>query len=249
MKNWQRIKNYVKYVTRKYFGYDLSTLKIKLGQDFIDQKNILSDYPVDIIFDIGANAGQTTHKYRKLFPKASIYGFEPFPEMFLKYTESVHGDKNVYPINIALSNQNGTAEFFVNKFPGANSLLPNNEEYTDGKKAYQRMGKIKVGVETVDDYCKRNAIERIHILKMDVQGGELLVLQGAKEMLGKGKIDLIYTEVMFVEIYKNQPLFQDQKDLLKQFGYDLYKQYNITYEKDDKPISGDAIFISSHLKI
>ncbi len=243
MKSWQKAKNLVKYIVRKYFGYDLSVLKIKLSEDYLEQKKLFASAPAGIIFDVGANAGQTTHKYRKMFPKASIHGFEPFPRMFGEYVESVHGDKKVHCVNIALSNQNGTAEFFVNSFHGCNSLLQNNEEFTKGKDAFQKMGKIEVNTETLDSYCEKNKIERINILKMDVQGGELLVLQGTEKMLSNKKIDLIYTEVMYMEVYKNQPLFSDIKKFLEQFGYRLHKSYGLIDKKTGQPTDGDVIFI------
>ena len=78
---------------------------------------------------------------------------------------------------------------------------------------------------------------------MDVQGGELLVLKGSVKMLSEGKINLIYTEVEYAPIYKDQPLFKDLKSFLEQNNYILHKIYNLAYSDDKTPLSGDAIFI------
>lgn len=237
----QKTRDTIKYIFRKYIGYDLSTLRTKLGEDFLDQKNTLSNQKVQVIFDVGANLGQTTRKYRKMFPKATIYAFEPFLEIFKEYVHSTRGDAKIHPENIALSETNGTAVFFVNNLHYTNSLLQNNEDYTAKIDVYNPIKTTKVQTEKLDTYCQKNNIERINILKIDVQGGELLVLKGAQEMLSRGAIDLIYTEVEFTPIYKNQPLFDDIENFLRQYGYTVHKKYNISYEST-KPISGDVIF-------
>ena len=60
---------------------------------------------------------------------------------------------------------------------------------------------------SLDSFCKNEQIERIDLLKMDVQGGELGILKGANQLLAQQKIDVIYSEVFFVPMYQNQPLF------------------------------------------
>ncbi|MBA3047751.1 FkbM family methyltransferase [Patescibacteria group bacterium] len=245
---YQKIKDNIKYISRKYFQYDLSTIRTKLDQDFFDQKNLLSSAQVKTIFDVGSHIGQTTRKYKKLYPKANIHGFEPYPEIYKKYIDSTCGDKKIYSNNFALSDKNGEAKFFVNNFHGTNSLLSNNKEYTDAIDSYKPLKTMRVKTETLDDYCKKNKIEKINILKMDVQGGELLVLKGSKKMLSEGKIDLIYTEVEYARIYKNQPLFKDLEIFLKQYNYSLYKTYNLAYLDDNTPLAGDAIFIHNGIK-
>ena len=76
-------------------------------------------------------------KYKKLYPKASIHAFEPFPEVFKKYVDSTRGDNKIYANNIALSDKNGEAKFFSNNLHYTNSLLPNNKEYTNGINSYK----------------------------------------------------------------------------------------------------------------
>ena len=72
-------------------------------------------------------------------------------------------------------------------------------------------------------------IDRIDILKMDIQGGEYEALKGLHKMLSQRKIDLIYSEVYFVEQYEGQPLFHDISLLLFQYGYQLQDIYNPIY--------------------
>jgi len=202
---------------------------------------------VHVIFDVGANVGQTTTKYKKMFPKAQIYGFEPFRRAFEKYANHFRGDKRISGVNVALSNKNGKANFFVNDNHPTNSLLPIDK--MGPMNNYKTILQVEVPTETIDSFCERKKIQNIGILKIDVQGGELLVLEGAKKMLVKGAIDLIYAEVEFVALYENQPLFEDIEKFLKQYDYKFYKNYNLYNDKNNNPATGDAIFLSPKIAL
>lgn len=239
-----KIKEIIKYLTRKYIGYDLRSWKVSVNQDFIDQKSYLESGSVKIIFDVGANVGQTTSKYRKLFPKADIYGFEPFKEVFETYTKHFRGDSRTHGINIALSNENSEKTFFVNNHHYTNSLLAISKNGGETMKNFKTVNEIKVPTETIDSFCKKNNIKHIDILKLDVQGGELLVLQGAKEMLKKGAISLIYSEVEFTPLYQDQPLFSDIQKFIEGYSYKFRKSYNLGYDIKNNPVTGDSIFLN-----
>lgn len=246
MNNWKKTKEIIKCISRRYLGYDPGLRKIKIDDDFLDQKNLLVKINVEVIFDVGANVGQTTQKYRKLFPRSKIYSFEPFSNVFNTYSINTEGDKMIHKNQIALSDNIGESSFFTHKCHYTNSLLPISDKYKS-ENNYKLESKIKVKTDTLDNFCEKNNINRINILKMDVQGGEMLVLEGSKEMLSKKAIDLIYTEVEFVAIYENQPLFDDIKKYLMDYGYILYKNYNLAYDTYGVPIAGDVVFIRPNL--
>jgi FkbM family methyltransferase len=239
----KKIKKIIRSAVQKSTGFDLSTIRTSVGDDFLDQKALCKKGGAITIFDVGANVGQTTMKYRKIFPRAQIYGFEPFRDVYNTYAESFSGDRKVHTENLALSNKNGTADFFLNSTHYTNSLLPNNEEYTEGKIGYEPIASVQVPTKTLDSFCADRKIEAIDILKMDVQGGELMVLEGAKSMLAAGKISMIFTEVEFQPVYKEQPLMKDIESFLNQYGFDLYKIYNVG-EENGAPLAGDALFIN-----
>ena len=246
---YQHIKDEIKYITRKYLDYDLSTLRTKLDQDFTDQKRIMSKRYVKVIFDVGANIGQTTLKYKKLYPSAHIYGFEPYLQTYTTYTRQFRGDIRVHPVNQAFSDSEGARKFFVNNNHYTNSLLPidTNAQQTESMSAFKTVKEISVKNGTMDTFCREHNISHVDILKLDTQGGEMMVLKGATKMLTNKAIDLIYTEVEFVSLYQNQPLFEDIQKFLGTYGYTLYKTYNLSHDKDNIVISGDAIFINQDL--
>lgn len=244
----KKVKKLLRSTVLKLSGFDLSSLRTQVTDDFVDQKKILHGRNVITIFDVGANVGQTTKKYRKLFPKATIYGFEPYHHIFHEYAKDFSADKRIKPFNIALSNNNGKSLFYINDNHYTNSLMPINKNNGKDTLSNITIDKIDVTTETIDSFCFRNGIDQIDILKIDVQGGELLVLEGAKDKLKNGEVTLIYTEVEFSPLYVNQPLFNDIEKYLLEFGFKLNKIY---YEKNNvsgKFISGNAIFTKELLK-
>jgi len=98
-----------------------------LQDPFIDQQALLSEVQVKTIFDVGANSGQTTSKYKALFPNATIYGFEPFAEPFMEMEREFGGDPAIRPVQLAVSEQCGRKGLFVNQSNLTNSLLASVE--------------------------------------------------------------------------------------------------------------------------
>jgi len=215
---------------------------------FYDQRMLLSDTKVQTIFDIGASGGQTTAKYSSLFPEATIYSFEPFPESFQKLRRRFEGNSLVKPIQFAVSNKVGKRKFYINQNSATNSLLPTTDDaeyWADSPNAIRSVTTIEVAVTTIDDFCKQESINEIQILKMDIQGGELNALQGATEKLNERSILLIYTEILFVPIYEGQTLFYEICNLLSGYGYRLFDMYNFAHARNGQIKWGDAIFVLS----
>ena len=102
---------------------------------------------------------------------------------------------------------------------------------------------IKVQTDTIDHFCERMSIESIDILKLDVQGAELLVLEGARRMLENKKINLIFTEVEFIEIYKGQPLFHEITAFLSAYNYQLFGLHTAHKFDNGQLAWGDAIYL------
>src|SRR5205823_12566519 len=94
-----------------------------------------------------------------------------------------------------------------------------------GSDTLQTLATIQVQSTTIDRYCQENEIERIDILKLDIQGGELKALEGAVTMLGQNKIQLIYTEILIIPTYKAQPSFEDYLRFLQKLGYTMLDVY------------------------
>lgn len=217
---------------------------------FLDQKKLLSNKQVKIIFDVGANTGQTVEQYFNLFKSSHIYCFEPYEQSFEKLSDSFRNNTLIKPYEVAIANKIGERKFYLNKANYTNSLLPIAEEcskYVDAELT-DNVGSINVATITLDEFCKKEHIEKIQILKMDIQGGELMALQGGTTLLNNHSIDLIYTEVQFAKIYDKQANFYDLYEYLDKYSYVLYGLYNLNYGNNGVLAWGDAIFISQEIE-
>ena len=202
-----------------------------------------------VIFDIGACEGESSIQYSRLFPYSKVYSFEPVPtnvkmisDNFLRYNI-----KNASFYNIALSSENGHQELYLSEG------RPDNIEAGDwdfGNKSssllepgrpIESIGFLKfsksifVKTKTLESFCEDNEIGIIDFIHMDVQGAELLVLEGAGKMIEN--IKAIYLEVSRLEYYKGQPLEKDVKTFMQERNFVLVKDFY-------NPEQGDQLYIS-----
>jgi FkbM family methyltransferase len=137
-----------------------------------------------IVFDVGANTGQTAIAYAKRFRHATIFCFEPVSEAFCDLEKlSAPYQERIKPFPMALSVRAGTQEMFVRGNSPMNRLVANHPSL---------QGNRVVAVSTLHRFCQENAIPHIDLLKIDTEGHDLEVLRGAHEMLTN--IDFIQCE-------------------------------------------------------
>lgn len=237
------IKKIVKFLLRRAGFADTIYLQIKYHDPFVAQRRLLKGKSPVFIFDIGGYDGRTAIKYDRLFSRTHIHIFEPFPASVKRIRKS-YGDRKNFIINeVAISNFVGKDFLHINNNAATNSLLPSNASLKVFDKVTTTIDRIEVQVNTIDNYCDEIGIEYIDILKLDVQGGELRVLEGAEGMLRRKRISVIYCELEFVEIYEGQPLVHHISQFLNGFGYSLYSLYNFSYLPDGRMSYCDGIFV------
>src|SRR3954454_5829228 len=147
---------------------------------FTQQQRLLSQRDVKVVFDVGANVGNTVARYRDLFPWARIYAFEPFPEACKRLRARFDHDALVHCECQAVSSKTGTTRMYVNDYADTNSLLPRPHAARRYWAADNRAtGEIPVPTITLDEFAAAQNPGQIGILKMDIQGGEGEVLRGA----------------------------------------------------------------------
>tara|TARA_Y100001933_G_scaffold151283_1_gene149710 strand:- start:175 stop:513 length:339 start_codon:yes stop_codon:yes gene_type:complete len=107
------MKRFIKKLFR-LFGYTLtkSDPNLTTSSDYIID-NLFNKNLKLIIFDIGANEGQSAEKYRSLYKNATIYSFETlFKEYNILKNKNI---KNLKPFNIGFSNKKTEQKFFLNQ--------------------------------------------------------------------------------------------------------------------------------------
>ena len=226
--------------------------RFRAGTDgFVDQREILAGTQAAVIFDVGAHHGQTTARYREIFPAASVLAFEPFPEAFAILRKRFSSDHLVTLVGMALSELDGQAAFFSNRADYTNSLLPPDPRATPWVPAETTasLSQIEVRTRSLDSFCSEHQIERISILKTDVQGAEVQLLQGASRMLKGHRIDLLYLEVLFAPLYQAQAAFCDLLDFLGPKGYRLVGLYDLHRGNNGFAGWADALFVRDDFPI
>jgi FkbM family methyltransferase len=222
------IKTSLRKAIRRLTGYDIHKAT---GQDadWDIQTRVNRWFPV--IFDVGANEGQTSKRFRELFPTASVFAFEPGSPF-----ETLAALPGVSAHNIALGSEAGTQLFSENSTSVMSSFLPLGPEGWG-----EITGKREVAVSTVDEFCKQRDIGSIDLLKSDTQGYDLEVLRGSERMFAEKRIKLVYLELTFAPLYENLPRFDQLYGFLTDRDFDLVGLYDLHY-RNDKLGWADALF-------
>ena len=192
---------------------------------------IFSKYEPSVIFDIGACEGEDSIRYSLLFKTATVYSFEPLPDNYTKCLNNFlkFSNNKIKAFQLALSNNNGVADFFVSSGSPKNaeqsgwnfgnkssSLFPPESSYKQNE--WLRFeDQIQVKTQTISSFCKENSVQKIDFIHMDVQGAELNVLQGAEKELAS--INAIWLEVENISMYQGQPLRKDIEKFMKESGF------------------------------
>ena len=227
----------------------LSKSKCMKKNAFQAQKRFFGNNAGLVIFDVGAYIGEVTATYKKIFPHATIYCFEPFDYSFQKLMR-LSTDNSIKPYQIAVSDTVGTTKLHINVDPSCNSFFPiakHSVRYYP--KAAENIETIEIDTTTIDHFCNTENISQIDILKLDVEGAEIRALKGASDKLSKHAVSIIYTEVMFIRHYEGGCLFHELTTLLEYYGYSLFDVYNLKRAKNGQLRWGNAIFVSSEARV
>jgi FkbM family methyltransferase len=158
-------------------------------------------YP-KVIFDVGANIGQTANYFIDHFPDSNIYCFEPVKATYQELISNI-SNKNIYTFNQGLGSAIQEHTIHLNDLNGCSSLKGNDGRFFNTE---------VVNINTAQNFFIQNQIKDVDLLKMDVEGYELEVLKGFGALL-KTNVKMIYAEVGFD---KNDPYKTYISDLLAQ---------------------------------
>jgi len=148
------------------------------------------------------------------FPSAIIHAFEPHPKTFSTLTPNV--PENVTCHNLAVGDQQGSFSLFDrNDRDGSPHASLHKDVITQFHK--QSYVEHKVQATTLDSFCETKNIPRIDFLKIDTEGHEYAVLQGAKNLIASGRISVIQFE--FGAPHLSSHIFLDDiRKLLKEYS-------------------------------
>lgn len=218
--------------------------RVGFGLDpILDLRAILRRFPNPVVFDIGANEGQTALKLAKIAPAAKIFSFEPNSAVFDVLVKNTRHHPNITPVRTAIGSAAKTATLQITGATVNSSLLDYNKP-TGGDVVVREE---VVEVRTLDDFCREQKIENISLLKIDAQGFDLEVLRGASELFAGNRVGAVFIEVLFVPMYTGQGSQQEIFDFLIEKGMKFASFYGINREKDFYIHWCDALFVNPSL--
>ena len=213
------------------------------------QLRIFANAPSLSVVDAGAHHGQTTAEYLKYFPGSRVIALEPEPENFTiaRQTLAPFGDR-VELLPCALAETDGNVSLRRTSHSGAHSLLEVGDmRYYDAP--VETLAPIEVQGVSLDSLCASHRLDQLDILKMDIQGAELMALRGAGGLLDRQAIGLIALEVLFQPLYRDQPTFWDIADHLRSRGYALQGIHDQRHHAVNHAVLrwADAVFVAPRL--
>jgi FkbM family methyltransferase len=193
--------------------YDPSYLAIK-------RVEILREQRIDLVLDVGANAGQYACALRASGFRGRIVSFEPTSEPFRALQERVEGDQAWSCEHVALSDSDGEAAIHISANSWSSSLLPMASQHADSAPGSIYVGSEMVRVSRLDSLAPQllGGGDRVY-LKLDVQGHELCVLLGAEATLDQ--VHAVECELTVTPLYEGQALIDDVLEYLRRRAFGL----------------------------
>lgn len=195
-----------------------------------------------IVIDGGAHLGDMVKRFGRLLPEAEFHCFEPDPTLGTSLESTFSANPRVHVVHAALGNTVGTARLNINVSRPTNSLLPAAESLQpDIRRLCELVEQVEVKVTTIDEYCRTHSLDRVDVVKLDLQGYDYFALKGAAVTLQKAKVVLV--EVFFKEIYNGCHCFPDILNLMIDLGFELRTMCGLHYGYADELLWADAIFL------
>ena len=210
-------------------------------------------YRSPVIFDVGANIGQSIDKYLKQFKKPKIHVFEPNKEAFEILEKKFDYLNYIYLNNFALGEKNSKKKLNYTHKSGSSSFHQINLN-TDWIKKRSKSANVKPNqyikkkviteIKTLDDYVKNHKIKKIDLLKIDTQGYEEKVLLGSIKSLSF--IKNVELEIMLDECYKAETSFYHIENILYPKNFKIYGMINNKRHKFESVNFGSNVFYSKN---
>ena len=177
--------------------------------------------PGDRVVDGGAHIGYLTLlASRCVGPSGEVHAFEPVPRTFAALQENtrLNGAANVRLNRVALAARAGQLELEVPIDPDGEGLLA-----WGATSVHLRRGPIeRAPAQTLDAYARAHGLERIALLKLDLEGAELEALRGMEELLGDSRIAYIVCELNTFLADAQGQSYDATRAYCERFGYRAY---------------------------
>lgn len=233
--------------TKKWEEYQKIYLRDKIGGHSAKHlARLLETYPVDCVFDVGANDGGFAEMLRnEVGYKGWIISFEPLKEVAEVLAKKAERDPKWEVMTDALGRETGEKEFHQMAGDVFSSFyLPDPDQpakYSDSNRVLRT---LPVQVQTINNLwpqIKQRLGVKMLLLKMDTQGFDAEVFAGASACLDD--IPIVMSEISCIRIYKQALTFQEALDSYAASGYVPSLLNSISFDDRQAAIEMDALLV------
>ena len=189
-----------------------------IGVDLTQKMN----FPIKTIVDVGANIGQSALFYQETFPESAIYCYEPIPAIYTQLKERTSNHSMIHCFQKGVGAKVGELQIV---------LLEDqlSQQHSFNKVASKDEETVLVPITTIDEIIETNGFKTIDLLKIDTEGFELEVIEGASKSIANNQIKLIYLEVGLSSKNEHNTPFSKVLLTLENLGFTFYGLYEISH--------------------
>jgi FkbM family methyltransferase len=201
----------------------------------------------DAVLDIGANVGQYGSALRSSGYRGRVVSCEPLPDAYEALTRRATGDERWAHVCTAVGAEPGTLDINVSANSYSSSILPMTAAHLGAAPGSKFVATRQVPVTTVADLVRQHDVDPTRtLLKIDTQGYEAPVLDGAGDLLAK--FAAIQLELSLVPLYAGQQLADALTDRLTGLGFALYTlEGGFGDERTGRMLQYDGLFVRGDL--
>jgi len=207
----------------------------------VDLRRAIPHFRPAVIFDVGANIGQSAKRFRAAYPQVEVFCFEPGKAAYAQLSRVVGNDRRTHCYQTALGSRQGTASLLLEGTP---------DRFRIEKHAPAGARTETVSIDTLSHVCSRFAIREISYLKIDTEGYDLEVLRGGETLLRERRVQVIEVEAAMGPDNDRHIPYAEFVCYLEMFGYRLFGIYEQVPEwPTGRPQlrRGNLVFISPKL--
>ena len=201
----------------------------------------------DSVLDIGGHVGYFSLLAAAITgPTGQVVTFEPEADNYQHLIENIKQNQfsNIQVIHKAVGDKEGEVTFYINADNDGGHALWDISKHEFNEKSREHMEERKIPQTTLDIALKGFELEPLRLIKMDVEGCEYKVLQGAQETLKKYNYPIIILEINRFAMEHMDCSEQDIRSLMKSMGYLTYypEETHLVELKDEEYANPGFVF-------